>query len=128
MQALDRVSRYTGAPAETAPWHKLGGEAWGKAKRKAAQRVRDVAAELLDLYARRAARQGEALPLKEAEYAAFAAAFPFEETHQTGRLSDWFPAYRQRYYQVMSNPITILLRVEGPMQTNRFYPPDNGLK
>ncbi len=81
VQALDRVSRYTGAPAETAPWHKLGGEAWGKAKRKAAQRVRDVAAELLDLYARRAARQGEAMPLKEAEYAAFAAAFPFEETH-----------------------------------------------
>ncbi len=81
VQALDRVSRYTGAPADTAPWHKLGGEAWAKARRKAAQRVRDVAAELLDLYARRAARQGEALPLKEAEYAAFAAAFPFEETH-----------------------------------------------
>ncbi len=81
VQALDRVSRYSGAPAETAPWHKLGGEAWSKARRKAAQRVRDVAAELLDLYARRAARQGEALPLKEVEYAAFAAAFPFEETH-----------------------------------------------
>jgi transcription-repair coupling factor (superfamily II helicase) len=81
VQALDRISRYTGAPAETAPWHKLGGDAWAKAKRKAAQRVRDVAAELLDLYARRAAREGEALPLKEQEYAAFAAAFPFEETH-----------------------------------------------
>jgi transcription-repair coupling factor (superfamily II helicase) len=81
VQALDRVSRYSGAPADTAPWHKLGGEAWSKARRKAAQRVRDVAAELLDLYARRAARQGEAMPLKEVEYAAFAAAFPFEETH-----------------------------------------------
>src|SRR6202140_89890 len=58
VQALHLVSRYTGAPAETAPLHKLGGEQWQKARRKAAQRIRDVAAELLDLYSRRAARQG----------------------------------------------------------------------
>ncbi len=56
VQALHLVSRYTGAPAETAPLHKLGGEQWQKARRKAAQRIRDVAAELLDLYSRRAAR------------------------------------------------------------------------
>src|SRR5271156_4886289 len=58
VQALHLVSRYTGAPAETAPLHKLGGDQWLKARRKAAQRIRDVAAELLDLYSRRAARQG----------------------------------------------------------------------
>ena len=57
VQSLHLVSRYTGAPAETAPLHKLGGDQWQKARRKAAQRIRDVAAELLDLYSRRAARR-----------------------------------------------------------------------
>ncbi|AMN47289.1 transcription-repair coupling factor [Steroidobacter denitrificans] len=80
VQALDRVSRYSGAPAEAAPLHKLGGEAWEKAKRKAAQRIRDTAAELLDLYSRREARQGERLTANEAELRAFEAAFAFEET------------------------------------------------
>jgi transcription-repair coupling factor (superfamily II helicase) len=80
VQALDLVSRYTGAPAETAPLHKLGGDAWEKAKKKAAQRIRDTAAELLDLYSRRAARQGERLLASEADLRAFEAAFPFEET------------------------------------------------
>ncbi len=61
VQALDLVSRYTGAPAEHAPLHKLGGDAWEKARKRAAQRIRDTAAELLDLYSRRAARQGEQL-------------------------------------------------------------------
>ncbi|HEX2493876.1 MAG TPA: transcription-repair coupling factor [Steroidobacter sp.] len=80
VHALDLVSRYTGAPAETAPLHKLGADAWDKAKKKAAQRIRDTAAELLDLYSRRAARQGERLAANEAELRAFEAAFPFEET------------------------------------------------
>ena len=80
VQALDLVSRYTGAPAETAPLHKLGSDAWEKAKKKAAQRIRDTAAELLDLYSRRAARQGEQLAANEADLRAFEAAFPFEET------------------------------------------------
>jgi transcription-repair coupling factor (superfamily II helicase) len=80
VQALHLVSRYTGAPAETAPLHKLGGEQWQKARRKAAQRIRDVAAELLDLYSRRAARQGTQMLAGEAEYRAFQAGFPFEET------------------------------------------------
>jgi transcription-repair coupling factor (superfamily II helicase) len=80
VQALHLVSRYTGAPAETAPLHKLGGEQWQKARRKAAQRIRDVAAELLDLYSRRAARQGTQMRVGEAEYRAFQAGFPFEET------------------------------------------------
>jgi transcription-repair coupling factor (superfamily II helicase) len=80
VQSLHLVSRYTGAPAETAPLHKLGGDQWQKARRKAAQRIRDVAAELLDLYSRRAARQGTRMLSGEAEYRAFQAGFPFEET------------------------------------------------
>jgi transcription-repair coupling factor (superfamily II helicase) len=80
VQSLHLVSRYTGAPAETAPLHKLGGEQWQKARRKAAQRIRDVAAELLDLYSRRAARVGNRMLAGEPEYRAFQAGFPFEET------------------------------------------------
>ena len=80
VQALHLVSRYTGAPAETAPLHKLGGEQWQKARRKAAQRIRDVAAELLDLYSRRAAREGTRMASGESEYRAFQSAFRFEET------------------------------------------------
>jgi transcription-repair coupling factor (superfamily II helicase) len=80
VQALHLVSRYTGAPAETAPLHKLGGAEWQKARRKAAQRIRDVAAELLDLYSRRAAREGTSMQAAEADYRAFQAGFRFEET------------------------------------------------
>ncbi|MFZ8964473.1 MAG: transcription-repair coupling factor [Steroidobacteraceae bacterium] len=80
VQGLDQVSRYTGASPDSAPLHKLGSDQWARARRKAAERIRDVAAELLDLYARRAARQGQSVALREAEYQAFAAAFPFEET------------------------------------------------
>ncbi len=80
VQALDLISRYTGAPAEMAPLHKLGTDAWQKAKKKAAQRIRDTAAELLDLYSRRAARQGQQLAANEDDLRAFEAAFKFEET------------------------------------------------
>ena len=80
VHALDRVNRYTGGAPETAPLHKLGTDQWAKARRKAAQQIRDVAAELLDLYSRRAARQGASLKASEAEYRAFVAGFPFEET------------------------------------------------
>jgi transcription-repair coupling factor (superfamily II helicase) len=80
VQSLHLVSRYTGAPAESAPLHKLGGEQWLKARRKAAEKIRDVAAELLDLYSRRAARQGQAMCANEADYRAFQAGFRFEET------------------------------------------------
>jgi len=78
--SLDLISRYTGAAPESAPLHKLGSDQWRKARRKAAQRIRDVAAELLDIHARRAARQGYACSPPGDEYAAFAATFPFEET------------------------------------------------
>ena len=77
---LQLVSRYTGASPEEAPLHKLGGDQWQRARKKAAQRVHDVAVELLDIYARRAAHQGHAYASPQDEYAAFAAAFPFEET------------------------------------------------
>ncbi len=80
VHALHLVSRYTGAAPESAPLHKLGTDQWAKARKRAAEQIRDVAAELLDLYARRQARQGLALPLREADYRAFASAFPFEET------------------------------------------------
>ncbi|MDH5832962.1 transcription-repair coupling factor [Luteimonas kalidii] len=77
---LHLVSRYSGASPETAPLHSLGGEQWTKAKRKAQEKVRDVAAELLEIQAKRQARAGLALPLDRAMYEPFAAAFPFEET------------------------------------------------
>ncbi len=77
---LHLVNRYTGADPEHAPLHSLGGEAWSKAKRKAAEKVRDVAAELLEIQAKRQARKGLALPVDRAVYESFAAGFPFEET------------------------------------------------
>lgn len=76
--ALHLVGRYSGA--DDPALNKLGNESWAKAKRKAAEKVRDVAAELLDVYARRAAQPGEALPHDKAAYRQFADAFPFEET------------------------------------------------
>ena len=80
VSSLHLISRYTGAGPEAAPLHKLGGDQWQRAKRKAAERARDVAAELLEIYARRAARPGRAACIDAEQYAAFAAAFPFEET------------------------------------------------
>jgi transcription-repair coupling factor (superfamily II helicase) len=77
---LQLVSRYSGASPEFAPLHSLGGDQWEKAKRKAAEKVRDVAAELLDIQARRHARVGLALQVDRAMYEPFAATFPFEET------------------------------------------------
>jgi transcription-repair coupling factor (superfamily II helicase) len=80
VSALHLVSRYTGSDPESAPLHRLGSKQWEKARRKAAEQVRDVAAELLDLYARRLTREGFAFPFDERMYAEFAAGFPFEET------------------------------------------------
>ncbi|MFC4820219.1 transcription-repair coupling factor [Dokdonella ginsengisoli] len=77
---LHLVSRYSGTAPELAPLHALGGDAWERAKKKAAQKVRDVAAELLAIYAQREARQGTAIPVDREMAEQFAAAFPFEET------------------------------------------------
>jgi transcription-repair coupling factor (superfamily II helicase) len=80
VSSLHLVSRFTGSDPETAPLHRLGSQQWEKARRKAATQVCDVAAELLDLYARRQARKGFSFPLDRKLYAEFAAGFPFEET------------------------------------------------
>ncbi len=77
---LDRVSRYLGASAEEAPWHRLGGEEWDRAKRRAAGKVRDVAAELLAVEARRRAAHAQAISVDRVALARFAEGFPFEET------------------------------------------------
>jgi transcription-repair coupling factor (superfamily II helicase) len=77
---LHVISRYSGAEDDLAPLHKLGSEIWQKAKRKAAEQIRDTAAELLEVYARRAARKGFAFPDPKTAYDTFAASFPFEET------------------------------------------------
>ncbi len=78
--SLHLIARYTGSDDALAPLHRLGSETWQKAKRKAAEQVRDVAAELLDIYARRAAREGHAFRDPAVDYATFSAGFPFEET------------------------------------------------
>lgn len=83
--SLHLISRYTGAESELAPLHKLGSESWQKAKRKTAEQIRDTAAELLDVYAKRAARKGFAFPDPGAAYEVFAASFPYEETPDQAR-------------------------------------------
>ena len=80
VSSLHLISRYSGAGDEHAPLHRLGTEQWSKARRKAAEKVRDTAAELLDIYARRAARRGHQFDKPDEHYASFSAAFPFEET------------------------------------------------
>ncbi|PZU38757.1 MAG: transcription-repair coupling factor [Acidovorax sp.] len=77
---LQLIGRYTGVSADEAPLHKLGSGQWEKAKRKAASQVRDAAAELLNIYARRAAREGHAFRYSPNDYEQFANDFGFEET------------------------------------------------
>jgi transcription-repair coupling factor (superfamily II helicase) len=78
--ALHLISRYTGSNPDNAPLHKLGSGQWEKAKRKAREKIRDVAAELLEIYALREAQQGHIYRFDKQEYHAFASGFPFEET------------------------------------------------
>ncbi|RUP31596.1 MAG: transcription-repair coupling factor [Curvibacter sp.] len=77
---LQQISRYTGVSADEAPLHKLGSGQWEKAKRRAAEQVRDAAAELLNIYARRAAREGHAFRYSPQDYEVFANDFGFDET------------------------------------------------
>ncbi len=77
---LHVISRYSGATPESAPLHRLGSGQWEKARKKALQQARDTAAELLNLYAQRAARTGHSFRLDPHDYDAFAAGFDFEET------------------------------------------------
>ncbi|MGL5798858.1 MAG: transcription-repair coupling factor, partial [Plesiomonas sp.] len=80
VSSLHLIGRYSGGADETAPLHKLGGEAWAKARGKAAEKVRDVAAELLDIYARRALKPGFAFKHDREQYQQFCSTFPFDET------------------------------------------------
>jgi transcription-repair coupling factor (superfamily II helicase) len=77
---LHLISRYSGAGEDTAPLHKLGTEQWEKARRRALQAARDTAAELLNLYAQRAAREGHAFDCSPHDYDTFVEGFGFEET------------------------------------------------
>ncbi|MCI0590391.1 MAG: DEAD/DEAH box helicase, partial [Gammaproteobacteria bacterium] len=80
VSSLHLISRYTGVDGEHAPLHRLGSAHWQRAKRKAAERAYDVAAELLELNARRAARSGFSYTVDEDAYRAYVQRFPFEET------------------------------------------------
>jgi len=80
VSSLHLISRYSGGAEESAPLHKLGSDAWSRARQKAAEKVRDVAAELLDIYAQRAAKQGFAFKHDKEQYQLFCDTFPFETT------------------------------------------------
>jgi transcription-repair coupling factor (superfamily II helicase) len=88
VHALELISRYTGASPETAPLHRLGSDQWAKARKRAIKKIRDVAAELLDVYARRAARPGHRFTWSESEYRAFEEGFPFELTEDQAHTVD----------------------------------------
>ncbi len=85
VHALELITRFTGASPENAPLHRLGSDQWAKARRRAVKKIRDVAAELLDVYARRAARPGHSFRWAESDYRAFETGFPFELTDDQDR-------------------------------------------
>ena len=78
--SLHLIGRYSGAGSDHAPLHKLGNDTWSKAKQKAIEKVRDVAAELLDIYAKRASNHGHTFKRDKQDYQAFSDSFGFEET------------------------------------------------
>ncbi|NND68191.1 MAG: transcription-repair coupling factor, partial [Halioglobus sp.] len=80
VSSLHLIGRYSGADPDHAPLHRLGSEQWEKARRRASEKARDVASQLLEVYARREARSGHAFEVDTEAYERFAAAFPFEET------------------------------------------------
>jgi transcription-repair coupling factor (superfamily II helicase) len=88
VHALELISRYTGASPDNAPLHRLGSDQWDKARKRATRKIRDVAAELLDIYARRAARSGHPFHWPESEYRAFEAGFGFELTQDQAQTID----------------------------------------
>ena len=80
VSSLHLISRYAGGADDSAPLHKLGSDAWSRARQKAAEKVRDVAAELLDIYSQRAAKTGFAFKHDREQYQLFCDSFPFETT------------------------------------------------
>lgn len=88
VSSLHLISRYTGAETEHAPLNRLGSGQWEKAKRKAREKIRDVAAELLHVYAKREAKKGHAYSVEDTEWTQFSNAFPFEETPDQANAID----------------------------------------
>ncbi len=88
VHALELISRYTGASPDNAPLHRLGSDQWEKARKRAIKKIRDVAAELLDIYARRAARPGHRFRWSESDYRSFESGFPFELTEDQAHTID----------------------------------------
>ncbi len=86
--SLQLISRYTGTSPENAPLHRLGTDQWARARKKAAGQIRDVAAEMLDLYATRAARTGQSLTANPSDYELFCSNFPFELTEDQALAID----------------------------------------
>lgn len=80
MTSLNLISRYSGASPDIAPLHKLGTNQWSKAKQKAHEALHDIAAELLEIYAKRQSQTGFAFPEPSDAYTSFVSNFPFEET------------------------------------------------
>ncbi|MDG0997848.1 MAG: transcription-repair coupling factor [Gammaproteobacteria bacterium] len=80
VSSLHLISRYSGGNQSSAPLNHLGSDQWEKTKRRAAEKIRDVAAELLDVYAQRESKKGFQYTHTNIEYNKFVAAFPFEET------------------------------------------------
>lgn len=107
--SLHLISRYTGTDPEHAPLHKLGGDAWEKAKQRARQKAHDAAAELLEVLALRLARAGHAFTPRDTHYQAFADAFPFEETPDQSRAIE-----------------EVLTDMENPKPTDRLVCGDVG--
>lgn len=94
--ALHQISRYTGLDSEHAPLHKLGSDQWQKEKKKAAEKIHDVAIELLEVYAKREAKPGFAYQFNKEDYQRFAREFPFVET------TDQLQAIEQIIYDLQS--------------------------
>lgn len=78
--SLNVISRYMGADASHAPLHRLGTDQWQKEKKKAQEKIHDIAIELLDIYAKREAKPGHVYQLNPNDYQRFASGFPFSET------------------------------------------------
>ena len=77
---LHLISRYSGGDPDLAPLHKIGTDAWSKAKRKALEQIHDVAAELLHIQARRQSKPGFGFEVDQSLYMQFASGFAYEET------------------------------------------------
>ena len=86
--SLNLISRYSGMDKDEIAIHRLGSDQWQKIKSKALEEVRDTAAELLEIYAKRSAKKGFSFPVPDEEYNAFAAEFPFEETPDQQKAID----------------------------------------